>query len=114
MFSEDQSKLYLGKDDSWPYKLVLRGRPVGGLLDARKVGPDGRRIGSTSSTARSDPVEINLEYTNVKLNTAIRVDEFDFTAGATEHVDDNTAVIVRLLDQGIALQAERERAEAAK
>jgi outer membrane lipoprotein-sorting protein len=108
------ASLYLGKDDGWPYKLVLRGRPDSVLRDTRNLGPDGRRIGSLSSIERSDPATITLEYTNVKLNAAIRVDEFAFQAPPTAEVNDNTEVIVRMLDQGIAQQAQRKQAEAAK
>jgi hypothetical protein len=59
------ASLYLGKDDGWPYKLVLQGRALTILLDTRKVGPDGRPIGSKSSIERPDPTKITLEYTNV-------------------------------------------------
>jgi RNA polymerase sigma factor (sigma-70 family) len=108
------ASLYLGKDDGWPYKLVLMGRPLSVRLDTRQVGPDGRRIGSLSSIERPDPTKITLEYTNVKINIAIRVDEFAFQAPPTAQVDDNTEVIVRMLDQGIAIKPPRKKAEAAK
>jgi len=106
--------LYLGKDDGWPYKLVLRGRAVSVLPGARKAGLDGRRIGSLSSLEKPDPTELTLEFTNVKLNVAILVEEFAFQAPSTAQIDDNTEVIVRMLDQGIAMQAQRKKAEAAK
>jgi hypothetical protein len=108
------ASLYLGKDDGWPYKLVLMGRPVSVLLDTRNAGPDGRRIGSLSLLETPDPARLTLEYTNVKLNAAILVDEFAFQPPSTAQVDDNTEVIVRMLDQGIAMQARRKKAEAAK
>jgi outer membrane lipoprotein-sorting protein len=108
------ASLYLGKDDGWPYKLVLMGRPLSVLLDTRKVGPDGRKIGSLSSIERPTPTKITLEYTDVKLNAAIRIDRFAFTAPPTAQVEDNTEVIVRMLDQGIAMQAQRKKDEAAK
>jgi RNA polymerase sigma factor (sigma-70 family) len=108
------ASLYLGKDDGWPYKLVLMGRPLSVLLDTRKLGPDARQISSLSSLAKPDPTKITLEYTNVNLNAAIPVDEFVFTAPSTAHVDDNTEVIVRMLDQGIATRDRRKKAEAAK
>ena len=108
------ASLYLGKDDGWPYKLELTGRALSILLDTRKVGPDGRKIGSLSSIERPVPTKITLEYTNVKLNAAIRIDQFAFTAPPTDPVDDNTEMIVRMLDQGIAMQAQRKKDEAAK
>jgi hypothetical protein len=88
------ASLYLGKDDGRPYKLVLMGRPVSVLLDKRKAGPDGRRIGSLSSLVKPDPTKLILEYTNVKLYAAILVDEFAFQAPSTALVDDNTEVII--------------------
>jgi RNA polymerase sigma factor (sigma-70 family) len=109
-----EALLYLGKDDGWPYKLVLMGRPVSVLLDTRTVGSDGRRIGSLSSLEKLDPTKLTLEYTNVKLNAALPTDEFVFQAISTAHVDDNTEVIVRMLDHEIAMQAGRKKAEAAK
>jgi hypothetical protein len=106
--------LYLGTDDGWPYKLVLMGRPVSVLLDSRNAGPDGRRIGSLSTLERLDPTKLTLEYTDVKINAAILVDEFAFQAPPTAQVDDNTLVIVRMLDQGVPMPARRKKAEAAK
>ena len=106
--------LYLGKDDGWPYKLVLTGRSVSVPLDTRKAAPDGRRVGSLSSLAKPGPTRLTLEYTNVKLNAAILVDEFAFQAPSTAQVDDNTEDIVRMLVQEIATQASRKNAEAAK
>ncbi len=108
-----EALLYLGKDDGWPYKLVLMGRPVSVLLDTHKVGSGGRRIGSISSLEKLDPTRLTLEYTNVKLNATLPIDEFVFQAVSTAHVDDNTEVIVRMLDHEIAMQAGRKKAEAA-
>ena len=71
-------------------------------LDTRKVGPDGRRIGSMSSIEKTDPSWIELLYLNVKLNPAIRVEEFAFQAPPTATVDDSTEMIVRGLDQAIS------------
>jgi RNA polymerase sigma factor (sigma-70 family) len=108
------ASLCLGKDDGWPYKLVLTGRPLSVLLNTGKAMPAGRRIGSLSSLEKPDPTKLTLEYTNVKLNAAIPVDEFAFQAPSTAQVDDNTEVIVRMLDLGITMQARRNKAEAAK
>jgi outer membrane lipoprotein-sorting protein len=106
--------LYLGKDDAWPYKLVLVGRRPTRLLDTRKEGVDGRKIGSLSSIERIDPTNITLEYTNVKLNPTLNVDEFAFQAPSNASVEDGTEIIIKQLDSAIAMQAERKKAEAAK
>ena len=70
--------LYLGKDDSWPYKLVLVGRKPSALFETRRLGPDGRPIGAKSSIEKINPSEIRLTYSDVKLNAKIRLDEFAF------------------------------------
>jgi outer membrane lipoprotein-sorting protein len=108
------ASLYLGKDDHWPYKLVLQGRQPTILLDTRKMGPDGRRIGSKSSIDKVVPTAIVLAYSNVRLNPTIRPDEFAFQAPPNSAVDDSTELIVRQLDQAIQVQADKKKAEAAK
>jgi len=106
--------LYLGKDDGWPYKLVLVGRKPTTLLDTRKEGVDGRKIGSLSSIERIDPTNITLEYTNVQINPTLDPDAFAFQAPPAASVEDGTEMIVKQLDSAIAMQAERKKAEAAK
>jgi hypothetical protein len=106
--------LYLGKDDGWPYKLVLRGRELSSVIDTRKIGPDGRRIGSLSSRESVAPTNITLEYTEVKLNPELATAEFAFEPPPDASVEDGTEMIVKQLDQMIAVQAERKKVEASK
>ena len=106
--------LYLGQDDGWPYKVILVGRKPTKLLDTRKVGPDGRPIGSRSSIETVDPTNIVLEYSNVRINPTLNLDEFAFQAPPAASVEDGTEMIVKQLDSAIAMQAERKKAEAAK
>jgi outer membrane lipoprotein-sorting protein len=114
--------LTIGKEDGWPYKLVLQGQKPSVLidlkahpeLDTRKKGPDGRVIGSLSSIETVEPTKISLEYSDVKLNPALNVTEFVFQAPPASSVEDNTEMIVRQLDQAIRLQAEKKKSDAAK
>jgi len=106
--------LYLGKDDGWPYQLVLSGRAPTVVLETRQVGPDGRVIGAKSSRETVAPTKIVLEYTDVKLNAAIQLNEFVFQAPSAAAVEDNTELMVRALDQAIQGQAQRKKAETAK
>ena len=106
--------LYLGKDDGWPYKLNLVGRKPTKLLDTRKMGPDGRPIGSRSSIETVDPTNISLEYSNVRINPTLNPDEFAFQAPPAASVEDGTEMIVKQLDSAIAMQRERKNNEAAK
>ena len=94
--------LYLGKDDGWPYKLSPR------RADSRRscstparwaptADPSARRARSKRST----PTQDHADYSDVKLNATIRLDEFAFQAPATATVEDNTEMIVKGLDQAI-------------
>jgi hypothetical protein len=106
--------LYLGKDDSWPYRLDLVGRQITELIDTRPRGPDGRPIGARRSIERPTPSKIVLVYSNVKLNATIRVDEFAFQAPTAANVDDNTELILKGLDQAIATEAAKKKNEATR
>ncbi len=106
--------LYVGKEDGWPYKLRLSGRPPTTVFDTRKKGPDGRYIGSKSSIETVAPTKIVLEYSDVKLNVAIQVNEFVFQPPPAASVEDNTEMMVRALEQAIRVQSERKKAEATK
>jgi outer membrane lipoprotein-sorting protein len=106
--------LYLGKEDGWPYKLSLWGKQPTIVYDTRKKGPDGRYIGSKSSIETVAPTKIVLEYSDVKLNVAIPVNEFVFQAPSSASVEDNTEMWVRGLDQAIRVQADRKKADATK
>jgi outer membrane lipoprotein-sorting protein len=108
------ANLYLGKDDGWPYRLVLLGRARTILQDTRRVGPDGRPIGSLSSIEKIEPTKIELVYSNVQLNPDIKIEEFAFQAPPNANVEDTTETILKGLDQAIQFQALQKRSEAAK
>ena len=113
-FVPSLATLYLGKDDGWPYRMELLGKVPTVLLDTRRVGPDGKVIGSRSSIERVDASEIKLVYSNVQLNAAVRPEEFAFQAPPNATVEDNTEIIIKGLDQAIQVQAMQKRAEAAR
>jgi outer membrane lipoprotein-sorting protein len=107
--------LYLGKDEHlWPYKLILIGQKPSPLFDSRRVGPDGKVIGSKSSIEQVIPSRIELVYSDVKLNVAIKTEEFAFQPPPSAPVDDSTEAYVKLLDQAIQVEIQRKKNEAAK
>jgi outer membrane lipoprotein-sorting protein len=106
--------LYLGKDDGWPYKIILVGKVPTILQDTRRVGPDGRVTASKSSIEKVDPSKITLVYSNVLFNPNIRPDEFAFQAPPNANVEDTTETIIKGLDQAIQFQAMQKRTEAAR
>jgi outer membrane lipoprotein-sorting protein len=106
--------LYLGKDDGWPYKLTLVGRAPTKVLDTRKEGPDGRKIGSLNSIQSVAPTDITLVYSDVKLNPKVNADDFVFQTPSSAPVEDGTEMVVKRLDQALAAQADRKKDDANK
>jgi hypothetical protein len=106
--------LYLGKDDGWPYKLVLAGRKRTLVEDTRKKGPDGRYIGSKSSIEIVAPTKIVLEYSDVQLNPTLNPALFAFSPPGSASVDDGTEMIIRQIDAVIAHQASQKKDETSK
>jgi len=106
--------LSIGKDDGWPYKVMLQGRKPTVVIDTRGRGPDGRPIGSKSSIQDVTPTKIALEYKNVKLNPELSIDEFVFQPPPDVRTDDNTQQFVASLDQAIQMRAAQKKVEAAK
>jgi hypothetical protein len=106
--------LYLGKDDNWPYKLVMVGRKQSVLFETRRIGPDGRPIGAKSSIETLSPSEITLVYKDIKFNPKLRAEEFAFTPPPTANVDDGTEGMVKLLDSAIQAEIQRKKSETAK
>jgi outer membrane lipoprotein-sorting protein len=105
--------LFLGKEDGWPYQLVLVGRKPSVLTDTRRNGPNGRPA-STKGAVEVSPSEIKLIYKDVKLNAKLRLEEFAFQAPPTANVDDNTEMIIKGLDQAIQMEIQRKKNESAK
>jgi outer membrane lipoprotein-sorting protein len=105
--------LYLGTDDGWPYQLILEGRAAADLYDARRVGPDGRPIGAKSSKEKVPRSKIILIYSDVKLNVAIRADEFVFQAPPNASVADDTESLLKTLDRALELSAQKKKTDAA-
>jgi outer membrane lipoprotein-sorting protein len=106
--------LYLGQKDGWPYKIVMVGKVPSILQDTRRIGPDGRPIGSRSSIEKVEPSRIEMVYSNVQLNPEIRVEEFAFQAPPNAQVEDTTDTIIKGLEQAIQIQAMQKRSEAAR
>jgi outer membrane lipoprotein-sorting protein len=105
--------LYLGKEDGWPYQIVLVGRKPS-ILETRRPGPDGRPVLVKGSIDKVTPGEIKLVYKDVKLNTKLRLEEFAFQAPPTANVDDSTEMLIKGLDQAIQMEIQRKKNEAAK
>src|SRR5262249_51416856 len=106
--------LYLGKEDSWPYKLLLEGRPLTTLYDLRRTGPDGRPIGAKSTIERVPRTKIALAYLNVNLNATIKAEEFYFPTPTNASVEDDTEQILKGLDRALEVEAQKKKAEAAR
>jgi outer membrane lipoprotein-sorting protein len=113
----DLVKVWIGQDDGWPYRVELLGRaPSVVYQDTRRVGPDGRPIGSRNAfnIQKVEPTTIVLVYSDVKLNPTIEDKDFAFTAPADARVNDSTEIILNGLEQNLQMRAAQKKAEAAK
>jgi len=106
--------LYLGKEDGWPYKLILQGRPPSAAVETRRMGPDGKLVGAKSSIEKVPRTVITLIYSNVKFNGTIQVDQFAFQAPSAAPVEDNTEAILKGLDRELEREAQKKKSEAAR
>ncbi len=104
--------LTVGKDDGWPYKLVMVGKVPTILVTPRagsQKAPSGKRPAD-----QIEPIQLTLVYSGVKLNPEIKADEFVFSAPSNVPVEDNTELTIKRLDQLIQSQLMQKRAEAAR
>lgn len=110
-----QATLWIGKDNGWPYKVILAGRAPSILQeDTRRLGADGRLLGAQAAIQKVQPSRIVLTYSNVKLNPDLKLDEFVFQAPPGTPVEDNTEALVSGLEQALQVKIAQKRAEAAK
>jgi outer membrane lipoprotein-sorting protein len=104
--------LTVGKDDGWPYKLVMVGK-VPTILVTPRAGSEKAAPGKRPAD-NIEPSLLTLVYSGVKLNPEIKAEEFVFTAPPSASVEDNTEVTIKGLDQLIQTQLMQKRAEAAR
>ena len=103
--------LWIGKEDGWPYKVVLVGRVPSMLQqDVRQLGVDGR----PKAVPKVQPSRIVLTYSNVQLNTTLKPEEFAFQAPPGAHVDDSTDTLLNGLEQTLQARIAQKKQEAAR
>jgi hypothetical protein len=108
--------VYVGKEDGWPYKVLLVGQARTILEDTRPTGPDGKKIGPRSLIQKPLLTRIELSYQNVQLSPTIAAAEFAIPqAPPNAQVEDNTQAILNELEKAVQMKAaEKKAAEAGK
>ncbi len=111
-------QLYVGKENGWPYKLVMTGiTPVKVVEEARAYDPvSGRPIGVKKAPPKVDPTKITLLYNLLPL-TEIKPGLFEFEPPAdvaVSNVKDETDDFLKQLRLLIQSENNRKKAEAAK
>ena len=103
--------VWIGKEDGWPYKVVLVGRAPSILQEeGRQLGADGR----PKAVQKAQPSRITLTYSNVQLNPPLKPEEFAFQAPPGVRVDDNTEALLNMLEQTLQARIAQKKQEAAK
>ncbi|WP_165065167.1 LolA family protein [Paludisphaera rhizosphaerae] len=108
--------LTFDKENGWPYKLELQGRPETMLIDKRTTTLDGKRITTKSASDKQEkpePSDLVLVYSDVKFDPSLSDADFAFQAPPDATVDDNTEMILQGLSRMIEAQAQQKRMEAA-
>jgi hypothetical protein len=109
-----QATLYLGKEDGWPYYVRLAGKMPSVLQDTRRVGPDGRPIGSRASIQTIEASIIEMAYSVVSLTPRFDGKEFVYVPPANVRIEDSTEAVISELEQVIQMKIAQKKAETAK
>jgi outer membrane lipoprotein-sorting protein len=108
------ARLYLGKEDSWPYRVNLTGKPLTVVVNApAEKGPDGKPRAKPVADSVA-PTSIVLIYANVSFDSPANPDEFKFDPPREIQTEDMTEAILGRLDQAIKVGGAMQKAEAAK
>ncbi len=103
--------VWIGKEDGWPYKVVLVGKVPSMLQeDTRQLGADGR----PKAVQKVQPSRLVLTYSNVQLNTTLKPEEFAFQAPPGAVVNDDTVNLLNMLEQKLQARIAQKKQEAAK
>jgi len=108
--------LTFDKENGWPYKLELRGRPETMLIDNRAVTLDGQRIApriTGEKQEKQEPSDLLLVYSDVKFDPSLSDADFAFQAPPDAAVEDNTDILLQGLGRMIEAQVQQKRMEAA-
>lgn len=106
-------RAWIGKEDGWPYQVRLVGRAPSEInLNQAMLGPDGRPIRRPSAGPKGTPSAMTLTYSNVKLNTPLKPEQFAYTAppSLAGQVADDTEEFLTVLDRVLAEAEARQRA----
>jgi hypothetical protein len=108
--------IWLGKDDGWPYRVLLEGRALSMLekKEERPIGPDGRPTGRALTVKADEPSMVLLIYSDVEFNPELGVEKFAFEPPSRVRVDDGTRQLEEGLDSALAKAAQDKKREAAK
>jgi outer membrane lipoprotein-sorting protein len=109
-----QATVSIGKADGWPYEVRLAGQMPSVIVETRRIGPDGRPIGSLSSRQTIDPSVVELTYSNVTLDPKLTGNEFVYNPPASVRPDDITETLLSGLEQMIQNKINQQKAETAR
>jgi outer membrane lipoprotein-sorting protein len=110
--------VWLGKEDGWPYQVILQGKAALDIGQKRKItlGPDGRPAGNVIRQDKQSPSRFLLKYTNVQLNPEIPEGAFAFRVppGEEGRVIDSTEDRMAVLENASRVIIASKAEEAAK
>jgi hypothetical protein len=109
-----QAEIVIGKEDGWPYRLKLSGKPPLGPLKPSQQIREGRPEGPKMPIPKEKPSELLLTYSNVNLAPKLGPADFFFQPPPNVPVRDGTPEMTAFLDQRLADRAAAKKDEANK
>ncbi len=105
------AKLWIGRDDGWPYQLHLEGRIPAIIQDNRPKDLQGHPIGVNGAGSSVPPSRIMLTYSNVRLDPELPDDRFRLAVPTDAQVLDDTEQFLLGLEQAAAMRTQATGAE---
>ena len=104
-----QVAIWVGRDNGWPYKLVMEGKVPSLLKEEPILDPTGRPIAKKPTAIRERPSRLTLVYS--LLDRQVSNDEFQFQAPPSAQVEDLTERVSVAIEAQIADLAARRRSQ---
>ena len=104
-----QVALWVGRDNGWPYKLVMEGKVPSVLKEEPILDPTGRPIAKKPTAVRERPSRLTL--TDNLIDREVSPDEFQFRVPENARIDDLTDRVSVAIDAQISELSARRRSQ---
>jgi len=104
-----QVALWIGRDNGWPYKLVMEGKVPSVLKEEPILDPTGRPIAKKPTSTRERPSRLTLTYNLIERE--VSPEEFQFRVPENSRIEDLTDRITVAIEAQVSDLAARRRSQ---